>query len=219
MDGDAAHHADQQGGKHDAPEAAEPADHHHDEGDDHDVGAHGRLHDGDRGEEGATHRRHGDAEHDDGRHVRLQPDAERRHHVGPLDARAHDAAERRLVQQQPDADENERDDAEQDEAVAREQEVTDDHRAFQALWHHRRERCGAPDDADRLLGDHREAEGDEQAENRIGGVEAAQDEALEQDAEQADRDRRDRDRRIEADVIGQGNGGIGAERRRRRARG
>ena len=50
-------------------------------------------------------------------------------------------------------------------------------------------------DADQLLGHHREAEGHQQAQDRIGGVEAAQEEALEQDAEQRHRDRRQHDRR------------------------
>ena len=65
-------------------------------------------------------------------HVGLQAYAERRHHVGPLNAGTHDAAERGLVQQKPDADEHKRHDAQQQEAIAREQEVADDDRALQA---------------------------------------------------------------------------------------
>jgi len=62
-----------------------------------------------------------------------------------------------------------------------------------------------------LLGHHGEAECDEQAKDRIGGVEASQDEALEQQSEQRDRDRRERDRRAEADMLGERNGDVGAE--------
>ena len=81
-----------------------------------------------------------------------------------------------------------------------------------------RQRRRAPDDADRLLGDHRKAEGHQQAEDRIGGIEAAQDEALEQDAEQGDGDRREHDRRAEAEIFRDLDRGIGAERVERAVR-
>src|SRR6185312_9241183 len=65
---------------------------------------------------------------------------------------------------------------------------------------------------DRLLGDHREGEGDEQREDRGRGVEAAQKEAVEENAEEADRDRRQRHRREEAEIVGECDSGVGAER-------
>ena len=70
----------------------------------------------------------------------------------------------------------------------------------------------APDDADRLFGDHGKAEGHQQAQDRIGGVETAQDETLEQDAQQGDRDRRQHDRRSEAEISGDFDRYVGAER-------
>ena len=43
MNGDAAHHADEEGCDDDAPETAEAADHDDDEGHRHDLGAHRRV--------------------------------------------------------------------------------------------------------------------------------------------------------------------------------
>ena len=100
----------------------------------------------------------------------------------------------------------------QHHAVAREQEVADDDRAAKHRRDRRRQGRGAPDDADRLLGDHGKAEGHQQAQDRIGGVEPAQDVSFEQDAEHGDRDRRDHDRRAEAEISGDFDGEIGAQR-------
>ncbi len=58
----------------------------------------------------------------------------------------------------------------------------------------------------------REAERHQQAQDRVGGVEPAQDEPLEEDAEQGDGDRRQHDRRAEAEISGDLDGRIGAER-------
>src|SRR5262249_34929357 len=148
MDGDAPHYPDQQRGEHDALKTPEAADHHYYEGYRDDLGAHGRMHDGDGGEERAPHRGQRHAEHDDGGHIGLQPYAERRDHVGPLDAGAHHAAERRLVEEQPDADHDDGDHGEQQQTVAREQEVADDDRALEITRQRRAQRRGAPDDAD-----------------------------------------------------------------------
>src|SRR5215471_4889510 len=79
VNGDAAHHADQKGRKHDAPETPQAPDHHDDKSNGDDLGAHRGMHDRDRRKEGAAERRHADAEHDDRGHVRLQPDAKGRH--------------------------------------------------------------------------------------------------------------------------------------------
>ena len=179
VNGDAAHHADQQRCDHHAPETAEPADDDHDKGDRDDFGAHRGMHDGDRREEGAAERGHADAEHHDRGHVGLQADAKRRHHVRPLDAGAHHPAERGLVQQKPDAEQHGRHHGEDQKPIAREQEIADEDRAAKGRRDRGRQRSRAPDDADRLLGDHRQPKGHEQAQDRIGGVEAAQDEPLE----------------------------------------
>jgi hypothetical protein len=118
MNGDAAHHADQEGRDHHAPEAAEPADHHHHEGHRDDLGAHGRMHDRDRSKECTPECGHAHAEHDDRGHVGLQPDAECCDHVRPLNAGAHDAPERGLVQQEPDAEQDCGDHDQNEQAVA-----------------------------------------------------------------------------------------------------
>ena len=98
------------------------------------------------------------------------------------------------------------------QAVAREQEVAENDRAAKRRRNRGRQRRRAPDDADRLFGDHREAERHQQAQDRIGGVEPAQDESLEQDAEQGDSDRRQHDRRAEAEIFGDLDRNVGAER-------
>ncbi len=207
----AAHHADQERGEHHAPEAAQPADHDHDEGDGDDLRAHGRMHHRDRREQRAAERGHADAEHHDRGHVGLQADPERRHHVGPLDAGAHDAAEGRPVQQQPDAGQHDRHHGEQQQPIAREEEIAEHDLALQPGRHRRGQGRRAPDHADRLLGHQREPEGDQQRQDRVGGVEAAQDEALEEDPEQRHRDRRQDHRRAEAEVLRDLERGVGAE--------
>ena len=68
----------------------------------------------------------------------------------------------------------------------------------------------------RLLGDHREAEGEQQREDRVGAVEAAEQEALDHDAEQPDQHRRRHEAAGEADAVGEHDGEIGADARRTR---
>ena len=89
------------GGRDHAPERAEPADHDDDERRGEDLRAHRRMHAGDRREQHAGEAGEADAERRDRRHVGLERDAERADHVGVLHARAHDAAERRAVEQEP----------------------------------------------------------------------------------------------------------------------
>jgi len=78
------------------------------------------MNDRDRRKQRAARRRQRDAERNDHGHVRLQPDAERRHHVGALDAGAHHPAERGPVQQQPHAEQHDSDDTKQQKPIARE---------------------------------------------------------------------------------------------------
>jgi hypothetical protein len=218
MNRDAAHHAHQQCGDHDAPKTAKAADHHNHKGDGDDLISHRRMHDGDRREECSAHRGHADAEHDDGGHVGLQPDAQRRDHVRPLNAGPHHAAERGLVQQQPDADQHHRHHRQQHHAVARKQEIADDDRAAKHRRYRCRQWCRAPRDTDRLFGDHGETEGDQQAQDRIGGVETAQDVPFKQDAQHRDRDRRQHHGRAEAEVFGDFDRCVSAERVKRAVR-
>src|SRR3546814_15389279 len=79
---------------------------------------------------------------------------------------------------------------EQQQAVLREQEIADDHCALQGSRQRGRDRRCAPDNADQLLGHHGEAEGNEQTEDRVRGVETREDEAIEEDADTTDGHRR-----------------------------
>ena len=110
------------------------------------------------------------------------------------------------------ADQHSRHHPQDQQAITREQEIADDDRAAKGLRDFGRQRSGAPDHADRLLGDHRKPEGHEQAEDWVGVIEPAQDEALEENAEEGNGNRRDHHRGTEAEMFGDLDGGIGAER-------
>src|SRR3546814_2030108 len=101
---------------------------------------------------------------------------------------------------------------EQQQAVLREQEIADDHCALQGSRQRGRDRRFAPDNADQLLGHHGEAEGNEQTEDRVRGVETPEDEAIEEDADKTDGNRRQHDRRYEAEHPADFHREIGAER-------
>src|SRR3546814_7742527 len=62
--------------------------------------------------------------------------------------------------------------------------------ALQGSRQRGRDRRCAPDNADQLLGHHGEAEGNEQTEDRVRGVETPEDEAIEEDADKTDGHRR-----------------------------
>ena len=66
--------------------------------------------------------------------------------------------------------------------------------------------------AERLFRHQGQAEGDQQAEDGVGRVEAAQQEALEQHAEQAHQHRRDEDAGAEAGVLDDLQRQVGAQR-------
>ena len=137
-----------------------------------------------------------DADRDDGAHVRLQRNAERGHHVRVLHARAHDAAERRALQQEPQSCDRRGRDREHDQPVLRVDEVADQAAGpCSAGGNRERQRRRAEDQAQRLLGDHREPEGEQQAERRILAIEAPEQEALDDEADQRDQHRRDDERR------------------------
>src|SRR3546814_2764169 len=94
------------------------------------------------------------------------------------------AAEGRSLQQVPDAGQYRGYYREQQQAVLREQEIADDHCALQGSRQRGRDRRCAPDNADQLLGHHGEAEGNEQTEDRVRGVETPEDEAIEERSEE-----------------------------------
>ena len=110
------------------------------------------------------------------------------------------------------------DDGEDQQAIAREQEVAEEDRAAKRLRDRGRDRRRAPDNPDRLFGDHGEPERHQQAQDRIGVVEPAQDEALEENAEQRHGDRRQHHRRTEAEIFRDLDGDVGAERIERAVR-
>src|SRR5207237_7527262 len=99
-----------------------------------------------------------------------------------------------------------------EQTVARKQEVAEKDRTAKRRRDRRRQRGRPPHDTDRLFGDHGKTERDQQAQDRIGGVEPAQDEPLEQDAEQGDRDRRQHDGGAEAEIFGDFDAAVSAER-------
>src|SRR3546814_4840894 len=84
--------------------------------------------------------------------------------------------------------------------------------ALQGSRQRGRDRRCAPDNADQLLGHHGEAEGNEQTEDRVRGVETPEDEAIEEDADKTDGHRRQHDRRYEAEHPADFHRDVGAER-------
>ena len=69
-----------------------------------------------------------------------------------------------------------------------------------------------------MLRHHGEAEGHQQAKDRIGGVEATQNETLKQNSEQTDDNRGDHDGRAEAEIIREFDRYVGAESVKRAVR-
>ena len=153
-----------------------------------------------------------DADRRDRHHVGLERDAERADHFGILHARAHHPAERRAVDQEPGERDGDCRDHEHHEAVLRIDEVTEEELPAQEVGHRVGQRRGAEDHAQALLGDHREAEGQQQREDRVGAIEPAEQQPLDQDAEQADQDRRGDECRGETDMGREHDGEIGPER-------
>ena len=174
------------GGRDHAPERAEPADHDHDEGGGEDFRAHGRMHAGDRRQQHAGKTGEPDAERRDRRHIGRERDAERADDVGILHAGPHHPAERRAVDDEPGRRHGRDRDGEDDEAIARIDEVADEDLAAQLRRDRERQRRGAEHDAQALLDHHREPEGQQQAQDRIGAIEAAEQQPLDHDAEHAD---------------------------------
>ena len=89
-------------------------------------------------------------------------------------------------------------DREHDQAVIRVDEIADEHLPAQRVGNRERQRRGAEDHAQRLLGHHREPERQEQAERGILAIEAAEQEALDDEPDERDQHRRDDERAAEA---------------------
>src|SRR5215475_2559296 len=211
VDGDAAHHADQQGGGDDTPERAQSADDYDDEGGGEDFRPHGRMHAGDRRQQHAGKAGEADPEGGNRRHVGRQRDAERADHVGILHAGPHHPAERGAIDDEPRRRHGGGGNRQDHQPIARVDEVADQDLAAQFRRDRERQRRGAEHDAQALLDHHGEAEGEQQAEDRIRAVEAAEQQALDHDADDADDDRRDYERAGKADAAGEQHGQIGTD--------
>src|SRR5262249_7856606 len=99
-----------------------------------------------------------------------------------------------------------------DETVSRVDEVADEDLPAQLGRDRERQRGCAEHDAQALLDHHREPEGQEQAQNRIGAVEAAKQQPLDRDADETDGERRHDERAREPDAVRQDDREIGADR-------
>src|SRR5262245_46951005 len=212
VDGDAAHDADKDRGGDDAPERAQAADHDHDEGGGEDFGPHGRVHACDRGEQHAGKSGQSDAERRDRRHVGRQRDPERADHVWVLHARAHDAAERGAIDDEPGRGHRGYRNAQDDEAVSRINEVANEDLAAQLARDRKRQRGRAEYDAQTLLDDHGEPEGQQQAQDGVGTIEAAEQQSFDRNADETDRERRGDERAGETDAIRQDDREVSADR-------
>ena len=137
---------------------------------------------------------------------------ERGHHVRVLHARAYDAAERRALQQEPQTGHRHRREQQHHQPVLRIDEVAGQDLTAQQRRNRERDRCGAEHDAQRLLDDHREAEGQQQSERRIVAIEAPEQEALDDETDDRHQHRRGDERTREADVVRQHHGEVRAQR-------
>ena len=144
----------------------------------------------DRRQQHAGEPRKPDAERRHRGHIGLQRNAERADHVGILHAGAHHAAEGCLLQEQPQAGNAGYGDAEQDHAIERIDEAADRDLAAQPGRYRIGQWRRAEDHPQHLLRHHGEAERQQQREDRIGSIKAAEQGALDHHAEQRHRDRR-----------------------------
>ncbi len=200
------HECDQQRADQRAEEAAHAADDDDDEGVDHRVRRHAERggdqwcgkHAADAGQAAA------DAEHRGAHQAHVG--AERVHHLGVLRGGADQQAETRALQELPDRDRNHDAGAGEEQAIDRERFVEDEHDAGQRMRRRHFQRVDAPDQADRLAHDQRQAEGHHQEGTVVAAVEPAQDAEFECGAEAADQDRRDDQGCPE--VAGDGDGGV-----------
>src|SRR5262249_21109947 len=131
---------------------------------------------------------------------------------GVLYTRAHDAAERGAIDDEPRRRHGGDRDGQYDETVSRVDEVADEDLPAQLGRDGERQRGRAEHDAQALLDHHREPERQEQAQNRIGAVEAAKQQPLDRDADETDGERRPGGRARETDAIRQDDREIGADR-------
>src|SRR5262249_52421827 len=128
-----------------------------------------------------------------------------------LHARPHDTAERGVVDDEPSRGDGGNSYAQDNEAVARVDEIGDKDLAAQLGRDREWKRSCAEDDAPALLDHHREPESQEQAQNRVGPIKATKQQALDRDANETDRERRHDKRAGETDAVRQDHREISAD--------
>ena len=199
-------------GDHRAGERAQAADRHHDEGRHDGVGRHRRRDGPERRRQQAGDARDGaaEAEHP-GQHAR-QVDAEQPDHLRVARARAQDAAERRVSQEQPQRQQHDRGGDQHADAILGDQHRPPDQEdAGQEGRRAEGLADAAVDQAHRGLDQQRQREGDDQADQRFLVVEPADQQPLGQHADAADDDRRE-DHRRPAEQLHQRQRQVGAQR-------
>ena len=139
-----------------------PADDDNDESGGEDFRAHRRMHARDRREQNTGKSGKPYAERRDCGHIGRKRNAERTDDVGVLHARSHHAAEGRSINDEPGGRNGRDRYPENEKAIARIDEVADEHLTAQFRRDRKRKRRGAEHDAQSLLDDHRQPEGQQQ---------------------------------------------------------
>src|SRR5262249_22244960 len=96
--------------------------------------------------------------------------------------------------------------------VSRVDEIADQDLATQVRRDREWQRGRAEYDAQSLLNDHSEPKGQQQAQDRVGTIEAAEQQPFDRNAKQTDGERRSDERACETNAIGQDDREIGADR-------
>src|SRR5262245_59174916 len=211
VDGNSAHDADERRRSDHAPKRTQAPDDHDDKSRSENFGAHRWMYARDRREQNACESGEPDAERRDCGHIRRKRNPERADNVGVLYACAHHAAEGRSVDNEPCRSDRRECYAENEEAVARIDEVAYQDLATQFRRYRKRKRRGAEHNAKPLLDDHRQSERQQQAQDRIGAIAAPKQEQFNHDAQATDQDRRSDKRSEETYTIGQDHSEVGAD--------
>ena len=170
------------------------------------------MHAGDRREQHAGEPGKADAERRNRGHIGRKRDAERADDVRILDAGAHDPAECGAVDDEPGRRHRDHGDEQDEEPVARVDEVAEQNLSAQFRRYRERQRRRTEHDPQALLDHHSKAEREQQAQDRIGAIETAKQQPLGDDADDADDNGRDHERAGEADAVGEHDRKIGADR-------
>ena len=141
-------------------------------------------------------------------------DAERRDRVEVARAGADAHAQPRIFEHGEQAADGRRDDDHHEHAIAGEEEVLARQRGHQPARDLKRNALRAPDEARHVLEDVGEAEGQEQAVERVFAIERADQQPLDDEAEHCGQRRRNDQRAPKTDIGDQRVGQIGAERQK-----